>query len=167
MNRNASAGFTLIEALVAIAVLAILLGIAVPSFSDSTLNSQLRAASTDMIAAANLARTEAIKRRRTVSLCVSSNGTSCTTGGWHQGWIVIVPSTGTVIRTRAAMRNGFRMSEANSLASVAFQSTGVGATAAAFRICRATPSPGPQERVVTIDAAGRAVARRTTTGTCS
>lgn len=164
---RASTGFTLIEVMVAIAILAILLTVAVPAFQDSSLNSQLRATSTEMIAAANLARTEAIKRRRPVRLCVSANGTSCGSGNWRQGWIVIAPSASgdVVIQRRDALRESFRINA--SIAAVTFQPTGVGATPATFTICRATPNPGPQERVVTIDAAGRAVSHRTTTGTCS
>lgn len=37
----------------------------------------------------SFARAEAIKRNARVTMCASSNGTSCT-GGWAQGWIVFV-----------------------------------------------------------------------------
>lgn len=161
-------GFTLIEMMVTIAVMAILLSLAVPSFRESALTSQLRSASTELLSAANLARSESVKRRATVNLCVSnSDQTACGAGGWHQGWIVMVPGTGAVIQTYDAAPPGFRITETNAIASVTFQPTGVGATAATFTICRATPTPGPQERIVTIDAAGRATARRMATGSCS
>jgi type IV fimbrial biogenesis protein FimT len=163
MKRAVSAGVTLIEMMVAISILAILLAIAVPSFSESRLSSQLRSSSTELIASANLAKSEAIKRNAPANLCVSTDGLTCGAGGWEQGWIVI--AGGSVIRVQSAAPNGFRISGA--AATVTFQPTGVGATPATLTICRATPSAGSQERVVTIDAAGRVTSRRTTVGTCA
>jgi type IV fimbrial biogenesis protein FimT len=164
-------GFTLIEALVAIAIMAILLAVAVPSFSSSGLNSELRSAAGGLLASANLARAEAIKRNAVVNLCVSSNGTTCGTGGWEQGWIVVAPASGalgeTILQRHEARPAGFKISASAAIATVSFQPTGVGATPVAFTICRATPSPGQQERIVTIDAAGRVTSRRTSTGSCS
>ena len=172
-SSHAARGVTLIEMMVAIAVMALLLGLAVPSFREASLSSQLRASSTELLASANLARSESVKRRALVTLCPSSesDGDECGAGAWHEGWIVIAPGTepGTtlVIQRVDPAPSGFRISEANDSTTVTFQPTGVGATAARFTICRATPTPGAQERVVTIDAAGRSTARRTTTGSCS
>jgi type IV fimbrial biogenesis protein FimT len=167
--HRADAGFTLIEMMVAIAIMAILLAIAVPSFREAGLSSELRSFSSDLLASANLARSEAIKRNAPVTLCVSAGGTSCGSGGWEQGWIVIVPSMvpATVVQRRDAATAGFRISASSSITNIVFQPTGVGATPTTLTVCRATPTAGHQERVVTIDAAGRASARKTTTGTCS
>jgi type IV fimbrial biogenesis protein FimT len=165
MQRGAGAGFTLIEMMVAIAILAVLMSLAVPSFRDMGFGEQLRSASTELIAAANLARSEAIKRNAPVNLCVSSDGESCGVGGWEQGWIVTAGGPDP-IRVKPAAPSGFRISATGAATAIVFQPTGVGATPASFTICRATPSPGRQERIVTIDAAGRATARRTTTGVC-
>jgi type IV fimbrial biogenesis protein FimT len=43
------------------------------------------------------ARAEAIREGRTISACVSQNGTSCLTGStaWNQGWIVFIDVNGT------------------------------------------------------------------------
>jgi type IV fimbrial biogenesis protein FimT len=77
-------GFTLIEMMVTIAVMAILLSLAVPSFRESALTSQLRSASTDLLSAANLARSESVKRRAIVTLCVSNaDQTACGAGGFY------------------------------------------------------------------------------------
>jgi type IV fimbrial biogenesis protein FimT len=171
MHRQRTAGFTLIEMLVAIAIAAILLAVAVPSFSAANLSSRLRATSTDLIASASLARAEAIKRNGIVHLCPSADGTSCTSGGWEQGWIVIAPAKGTlaekIVRRSDALPAGFKVTSSGGVAIVSFQPTGVGATAVTFTICRATPSVGNQERVVTIDATGRTASRKTATGICS
>jgi len=163
--RSALAGFTIIEMMVAVALAAILLAIAVPSFKDASLGSQLRSASSELMVSASLARSEAIKRNAPVELCTSSDGKTCGTGGWQQGWIVL--SGGTVIQSQPKAPPGFLITASGGKTTLSFQPTGVGATAATFTICRATPNVGSQERVVTIDAAGRASVERTTTGTCS
>lgn len=170
MHRKPTDGFTLIEMLVAIAIAAILLAVAVPSFSAANLSSRLRASSTDLIASAQLARAEAIKRNGIVNLCPSADGTSCSPGGWEQGWIVVAPAKGTlaakVVQRRDALPAGYKLTASHGTTLVSFQPTGVGATAVTFTLCREAPV-GNQERVVTIDATGRAASRRTTTGHCS
>jgi type IV fimbrial biogenesis protein FimT len=156
-------GFTLVELMVTISVLAILLAIAVPSFSEVMPSSRLRSYANDFVASTTLARGEAIKRNSVVNLCASSNGTSCM-GNWEQGWIVLVGTT--VIQSQQALPSGMKMVESGGVASLNFQSTGVGTTPATLTICRATPSAGSQERVISVSATGRASVTRTTTGTC-
>jgi type IV fimbrial biogenesis protein FimT len=166
-------GFTLIEMMITIVVLAILLGIAVPSFRNASLSGQLRSAANDFIATANFARSEAIKRGTPVTMCVSADGSTCIAGGWEQGWIVLSSTTvgttvsTTVLQHEAAAPNGFKISEAGGVASLSFQAIGVGATPATLTVCRATPSVGSQERVVTLDATGRAWLKITRNGVCS
>ncbi len=158
-------GFTLIEMMVTITVFMILAMIAVPSFRNASLSSQLRSSANDFIASANFARSEAIKRGIPVTMCVSTDGATCAAGGWEQGWIV--SSGTTVLQHESAAPSGFKMSAVGNLATVSFQPIGVGATPATLTVCRATPSVGSQERVVTLDATGRAWLRITTTGVCS
>ena len=110
-----------------------------------------------------MGRSEAIKRNAVTSLCVSSNGTSCGSGGWEQGWIIISGST--VIQKHSAAPTGFKVT--SSVAKVDFQPTGVGNTQATITVCRSAPSAGSQERVVNVSATGRAYVSKTTTGTCS
>jgi type IV fimbrial biogenesis protein FimT len=160
----AARGFTLVELLIGVAVLALLMAVAVPSFSASRLNGQLRASANGLVASANLARSEAIKRGGNVRMCVSSNGTSCGTGNWRQGWIIL---TGTeVLHRQPAIPTEFRITAAGGTTAFDFLPTGFDATPGALVVCRATPV-GSQERVVTIDAAGRAWVRRSTAGACS
>lgn len=161
-GRHPSRGFTLLETMVAVAVVAILLSLAVPMYSDSRLNSQLRASANDLVGSVYLARSEAIKRGTVVRLCASANGETCG-GAWNQGWIVTVGAD--VLDRQAALPSGFVVSEANGIGTFAFQSTGVDSTAGTFVVCRAQPV-GERERVVSIDATGRASVARTATGTC-
>lgn len=161
-----SSGFTLIELMVTISVMAILLMIAVPSFIEATLGSKLGAFANNVAANAHLARSEAVKRNAVVTLCVSTDGTTCGTGGWEQGWIVRA-ADGTVVQRQQALPTGYKAT--GGATSFAFQPSGISAAAAALviTICRATPSVGSQERVVTISATGRPSVTKTTAGACS
>lgn len=76
-------GLTLIELLVAIAVLAILLTAAVPGFRAFVENSRATAASNELATALALARSEAIKRGLSASVCPGDNG-------WDGGWRVLL-----------------------------------------------------------------------------
>ena len=157
---NRSGGFTLIELMVTIAVMAILLGIAVPSFNNATLNSKLRSYAYALSNSATLARGEAIKRNAPVILCVSSSGTSCGTGSWNQGWIVLFDRSEDdggplVLHRQEPLPTDLRVIEDDGTDEITFRSTGVGATLTAFTVCRATPTPGPRKFTVSISATGR------------
>lgn len=166
-NRSrvgAQQGFTLVELMITIAILAIILTIAIPSFSETQLSSKLRAYSNNILASAHMARSEAIKSNTTVLLCASADGTSCG-GNWQDGWIVLKGAT--VVQRLQAIATGYTITESDGQTSLTFQPTGIGATQATLTICRATPSAGSQERVVTVSATGRPTVTKTTAGSCS
>lgn len=168
-----SRAFTLVELLIAIAIFAVLMGVAIPAYNDMTLGSKLRSQANDLVAGAVLARSEAIKRNSAVRMCVSADGENCIAGGWEQGWVVFhdVDDDGTldagetVLLQQKAAASGFKIT--GTVASIRFQGTGVGATQATLTACRATPSVGAQERVVNITVTGRASVKSTNTATCS
>ena len=89
--RARHGGFTLIELMVALAVLAILVALAVPNFNDATLSARLNGFANSLVAAAQVARSEAIKRNETIRLCASSGGATptCDAAEWEEGWIVV------------------------------------------------------------------------------
>ena len=72
-------GFTLIELLVALAVSAILLAVAVPSFAEFIRGVRASSDVSSLAAALSLARSEAVKRNR--SACIYSDS-------WGGGWEV-------------------------------------------------------------------------------
>jgi type IV fimbrial biogenesis protein FimT len=160
--RAGARGFTLIELLVTISIVAILASLAIPSFSDAMLGSKLSSLANNYVASVQLARSEAIKRNAVVTLCASSNGSSCT-GDWEDGWVVL--AGGTVIYKQEALPDGFVLSEAASVTSLNFQPTGVGATSAQLTLCRATPDIGSKQRVVRVSATGRPGVEKVTDAT--
>ncbi len=91
MNRQR--GFTLIELIITVAIAAIVMAIGVPSFQGMMRNNRAATQANEMISALNLARSEAVKRGRRVSLCPSSNGTGCSGTDWKSGWIVFVDTS--------------------------------------------------------------------------
>lgn len=157
-------GFTLIELMVTIAVMAILLAIAVPSFTDAVLGSKLSSYANNFVASAHLARSEAIKRNTAVTLCASADGASCATaGGWQQGWIVL--SGTTVIQRQQALPAG--LSFTGGAHSIIYQSSGINAISTTLTLCRATPSVGSQQREISISATGHPSVTKTTSTSCT
>ncbi|MEO5339309.1 MAG: GspH/FimT family pseudopilin [Magnetococcus sp. MYC-9] len=94
------AGFTLIEMLIALVIVAILLTAASPPLAAWLQDNRLVAQINRLNGTLQLARTEAIKRGATVTVCSSSNGASC--GGlWKDGWIILAGAT--LIQTYGAL----------------------------------------------------------------
>lgn len=83
-------GFTLIELMVAIAIFAIIAGLAAPSFVEMLRRNRIAVASNELLVALQLARSEAIKHRRQVIVCArNEHGTACVNNAnWAGGWLV-------------------------------------------------------------------------------
>jgi type IV fimbrial biogenesis protein FimT len=71
--KRAQAGFTLLELMVVLAIAGVLMAVGIPAMGDFIRNSRITGAANDVMAALHFARSEAIKRRRPVSLCTSAN----------------------------------------------------------------------------------------------
>jgi type IV fimbrial biogenesis protein FimT len=97
MKAQTQAGFTLLELMMAIALLAVLLSIGIPNFRDFINNARMASAANDLLGDFNFARSEAIKRRLPVTLCKSDDGATCDDDEDTQfrGWIVFIDDTTT------------------------------------------------------------------------
>lgn len=82
-------GFTLVEMMVAVAIVAILLAVAVPGFQGWIRNAEIRTAAESLQAGLNLARTEALRRNARVSLWLVDNlGATCVRSASGKSWVV-------------------------------------------------------------------------------
>lgn len=130
MARHApNLGFTLVELMVTIAIVAILSAIALPSFSNSIRNNRLATTTNEFIGAVNLARSEAVKSNRGGRICASSDGATCGTD-WAAGWIVFGDANGNgtpqadEIRRHQQALNGMTATSPSSTTSFIFTARG-------------------------------------------
>jgi len=99
-SSGGQTGFTLLELIITMAIAAILLTIAVPSFQVTIANNRLATQTNSLVTDINIARSEAVKRGTGVILCNSTNpnavAPACVGSGniWTSGWIVFVNGTG-------------------------------------------------------------------------
>jgi len=101
-------GFTLMELMIAVAIVGILLTVGVPSMKTFLQSNQLIATTNELLSAIHVARSEAIKLNKSVTVCASSNGTSCASsesGNWRKGWIVFADANRDFIGTGVACVN--------------------------------------------------------------
>ncbi|MEH6558755.1 MAG: GspH/FimT family pseudopilin [Oceanicoccus sp.] len=98
VNRSQIKGFTLVELMVALAIMAILVMAAAPNFSAAVKRNRIESQLKDLSGHVKLARSEAISRSRTVTICRSSDQATCSTaapvGDWSIGWITFLDLNG-------------------------------------------------------------------------
>ena len=87
MYRRRLAGFTLLELMVTLAIAAILLTIALPSFQESLRSNRVATTANEALASLALARSEAIRNTRGAGVCASADGSNCG-ADWNSGWLV-------------------------------------------------------------------------------
>ena len=113
---RANLGFTLIETMVTLAIAAILITIAVPSFLTFIQNARLSSQASDLTTAMMYARSEAIARGQQVTI-----GSTANTVHWEGGYQVALQD-GTVLRAYSALSGGNHLT--GPAASLVFNSSG-------------------------------------------
>jgi type IV fimbrial biogenesis protein FimT len=134
-----ASGFTIIELMITIAVASVLLGLAVPAFTDMVRNTRIANQANAIVGALNYARAETTVRGMPISICAANNagGNTCVAAAtnatsWQNGWVIftdrsgvagVLDATDQLLQTGAAPATGF--SVVNTASFVRF---GVGAT---------------------------------------
>ena len=135
-RHYASRGVTLVETLVVMGIVAILMAIGIPSYKYVTNANRISAEINGLLGDLQFARSEAIKQGRTVSVCVSTDQTSCSTASpdlnWHKGWIVYsdmngngaIDAPGEVLRAQKSFTGTDTFAANNSIGAINFNREG-------------------------------------------
>lgn len=161
-------GYSIIELVTVVAVLAIMLGFAVPSFQEFVTNYRTSVQTNDLLSDLAIARTEAVKYARRTE--VRAEG-----GDWTNGWIVWTDlnADGTADVDEVVKRHGVAEPEftilagdagGNPVPTIAFGVTGTlvtpaGAVAVEFAVCRPDNDPLKSRGIVLIPS-GRAQSQK-------
>jgi type IV fimbrial biogenesis protein FimT len=166
--RTAAAGFTLIELMIAVALVAILAGIAAPSVREFMSGVQLTGIANDLYTDLNLARSEAVKRDVRMTMCPSRDGLDCDDGGaWTDGWVVVVDANGDGKKDSVndVLKRGYALTSHATLTlaggtKASFGPTGVAVGAPpVFNLCDPSPSEVARKkgngRTISVSTTGR------------
>lgn len=153
--RN-SLGFTLVELLITLSVLALVLSIAVPSFSSFLTGQRIKSTAFDFEATLLLARSEAIKRSGNVDI-------DATNSAWSNGWQVLSGST-LVLDHQAPASSVSLDSSPSGTTTLTYSKDGRANASLKFEIGPADSSSSVTKRCISIDLSGLP---KTATGGCS
>lgn len=146
-------GFTLIELMTVLLILAVLATLAAPSFKSLIVNQRVKSAISDLQASLFLARSEAVKRAAQVSVVPDS-------GDWKNGWVICVDANGNSSCDTGEMVIERRLPLSIGVASISgsgitYRSDGRLSAGAATIKASASGVNGVMERCVLIDLSGR------------
>lgn len=136
------AGLTLAELLVTLAVVAILLGVAIPSYQGLVERRQADGANSGMVNAVNMARSEAMKRGGGVMIAPLDDADA--DNEWGAGWHVFVDENGDgdfddgtdeVIQQFDGVPDGMTMDGPDGADAIAFSSRGFPSAPIAIELC--------------------------------
>ncbi len=178
-------GFSLVELMVTIAVLAIVLAIAIPSFTGLINGNKLGSQANDLMATIQLARMDAVRFNRRSILCRSSDGATCNgaNGAWTS-WISYIDTNGDGVPSASEIQ---RTGSANTTVTVlpspaisgngnriVFHADGLARSGTgtllqgAFSVCMPTTQPADNVRVVSLSFGSRTgVASQNGAGACN
>lgn len=163
-NQALSGGFSLVELMITLALAAIVLSAAVPSFRNLIQSNRITAQVNEFVTALNVARSEAIKRGATLRVTALGGGGASNEFG--MGWRVWVDANGNgsydageEVRESAALTGGATLNSVNDISELQYLSSGLLNIAAganrSFQL-RIPECRGNQARDVTILPTGRA-----------
>ena len=161
------AGMTLTELMIALAILGTLVGASAPYLQDMVQNWRITSQTNDLLADLSAARGQAATQQLMVTVCASSNGTSCT-GTWDQGRIVFTDADGDatvdtgdkILRVSSSISSATTLTVANlsTAGRVQLRPTGMAAgvtgAGATFKFCDSRT--GAFGRTITVAPTGRA-----------
>lgn len=144
-------GFTLIELMIVLVIVAIMASIGIPSFRTLIQNNTMTSQANGMLGLLQLARSEAVTRRQQVTVCPSSDQNTCNSANWNVGGLAR-RTDGTVIRVVPASTE----TSTSGTAAVTYAADGTSA-GGTLRICDARGDTN--SRTINVNAVGQASSR--------
>lgn len=93
--KKSNYGFTLIEIMVVVAIVGIFASIALPSFANLIERNRNTTATNELVSNLLLAKSEALKRSNNVTVCPSTDQTTCSPNrDFSTGWIIFLDCNG-------------------------------------------------------------------------
>ena len=138
-RRAKSLGFTIIELMVTLLVVAIMLTIAIPAFRSLILNNRLTTSADSLVNALNYTRSLALTNNSSVKICPFNSANSIVCGNnWSSGWIVVTqPASGTAVLLRSQQNSTVSTTVSANNTSVTFDFIGLASGATNFSFCDA------------------------------
>lgn len=149
-------GFTLVELMVSIALVAIVASVAVPSFNSLVQGNRLISASNQLLSAFHTARSEAIKRSQTITLCATSDGSSCAATSDWSNWLIMA---GNEIVVQGRLADGLNVS-GPAATSINFTALGLvrdnsgAGFASTVQVCTTSSAVSDNTRILSFVAGG-------------
>jgi type IV fimbrial biogenesis protein FimT len=177
--KTRQSGFTLVEMMVTVSIVVVIAALAVPGFHTMLLGRQIETAADTLASDFRFSRSEAVKRTNRVTICASSNGTSCTGAGafWKEGWLVFVDEDGdgvidaedVIVRVQDAMPGILSIADTDgtSRPHFVFQSSGWSQSASQKFLVTPSGSSGVAARLLCISNKGRPGIRAKGETTCA
>lgn len=161
-----SQGFSLLELLVVISIVAILISVSVPAFTDIISNQQVKSERQSLYDALRLARAEAIKRGEIISVCPSDNNTSCSGGNsdWDKGWLIYAnPDGDEVVDNDEEVIIAYQQESSpviitSDITHISYAATGylMGAVGGNYHFCSEQSDSGDGAKTIEVTSVGRA-----------
>lgn len=181
VGASSRKGFTLIELMVVVAVMAVLMSLAAPAMTSMLDAAKMSSLSNQLLSSLQFTRSEAIKRSGRVVMCKSTTGSSCALdGGWEQGWIVFhdannnaaVDAGEEILKYESGTGSNLSLTGNTPVARyVSYTAVGVAKMqsgafqAGTFTLCLKS-SPGTEARHIIVNKTGRAHVEKTTVTRC-